>query len=86
MSNFKFLQTDLFWQGVNINRLEEVRTALRGLIKFIDKESQVDVITHFEDEININGIETADVVPVYKTLQSYKDRVESYIRKNKHHV
>jgi type I restriction enzyme, R subunit len=82
----KELQTDLFWQGVNINRLEEVRAALRGLIKFIDREKQVDVITHFKDELDRSGIETADVVPVYKTLQSYKDRVESYIRKNKHHT
>jgi type I restriction enzyme R subunit len=82
----KELQTDLFWQGVNINRLEEVRTAIRGLIKFIDKEKQVAVITHFEDKIDTDGIEVTEVVPVYKTLQSYKDRVESYIRKNKHHT
>jgi len=82
----KELQTDLFWQSVNINRLEEVRIALRGLIKFIDKESQADVITHFEDELDISGIETMDVVPIYTTLQSYKDRVESYIRRNKHHT
>ncbi|MEN8134461.1 MAG: DEAD/DEAH box helicase family protein [Thermodesulfobacteriota bacterium] len=82
----KELQTALFWKGVNVNRLEEVRSALRELVKFLDKDQQVDVVTHFEDELDKKKIGTREVVPIYHTLKSYRDRVESYIRKNRNHL
>jgi len=63
-----------------------VRAALRDLMKYIDKESQAHVITSFEDTIDLDGIQDHDVIPAYSKLQSYKDRVESYVRNNSHHL
>ncbi len=60
--------------------MEEVRLDLRDLIKFIDSEHQMNVYTNFEDELG--GADEKDLIPTYKNLQSYKDRVESFIRKN----
>ncbi len=80
------LQTEPFWTAININRLDEVRIALRDLMKYLDKESQINVITNFEDELDHSGIAEHDLIPAYGRLQSYKDRVESYIRNHKDHL
>jgi type I restriction enzyme R subunit len=55
-------------------------------MKFLDKESQENVYTHFEDELFHQKITARDVVPNYTKLKSYRDRVESYVRKNKNHL
>ena len=80
------LQTEVFWKAININRLDNVRVSLRDLIKYLDKEKQLNVITSFKDDLDIGGISDHDLVPNYTNLQSYKDRVESYIRNNKDHL
>ncbi|WP_319229952.1 DEAD/DEAH box helicase family protein [Draconibacterium orientale] len=82
----KEVQQEEFWAEVTLNRLEQVRKNLRDLMKFLDKESQENVYTHFEDELFHDRISARDVVPVYTNLQSYRDRVESYVRKNKNHL
>jgi type I restriction enzyme, R subunit len=80
------VQTERFWQTVNVKRLEEVRVALRDLIEYLDARNKVTVYSNFEDTIGTS--EESDISPVIWStrLQSYKDRVESYIRKNKHHI
>jgi type I restriction enzyme R subunit len=80
------LQTELFWQAITVNRLDTIRVALRDLIKYLDKEQQVNVITSFVDDLDYEGINDHDLVPNYTNLQSYKDRVEAYIRKHKDHL
>jgi len=80
------LQTEPFWRSINVNHLENVRVAVRDLIKYLDKEKQVNVITSFEDDLDHDGIGERDLIPSYGKLQSYKDRVESYIRKHKDHL
>jgi len=80
------LQTDPFWQAITINRLDKVRVALRGLIKYLDKDKQVNVFTTFDDDLDYEGIRDHDLLPGYGNLQSYKDRVESYIRDHKDHL
>jgi len=80
------LQTEAFWQSVNVNRLDNVRLSLRDLMKYLDKESQVHVITTFEDTLDIDGVSEPDVIGTHIGLQSYRDRVESYVRNHKEHV
>jgi type I restriction enzyme R subunit len=80
------LQTDPFWKAININRLDNVRLSMRDLIKYLDKDKQINVITTFEDDLDHEGISDHDLVPGYSNLQSYKDRVESYIRNHKDHL
>ena len=80
------LRTEQFWRGINVLKLDEIRLAVRGLIKYLEKESQQPVYTDFTDEIQSEGIEVKEPVKTYVSLQSYKDRVETYIRKNKDHL
>ena len=80
------LQVEQFWKSININRLENVRVAMRDLIKYLDKETQAIVETNFEDELDFTGVKQHDLIPAYGRLQSYKDRVESYVREHSHHL
>lgn len=81
----KELNTDVYWQEVTLARLEDVRKALRDLIKFLDRERQGEVYTHFKDELKTGDIKERDVIHGYTTLKSYRDRVESFICKNLAH-
>lgn len=82
----KAVQTEHYWENIDVKRLDELRKALRELIKYLEKESQLPVYTHFEDELDKSAIVMKEPVASYTSLKSYKDRVESYIRKNKHHL
>ena len=80
------LQTEVFWRAININHLDDVRVALRDLIKYLDKENRINVITTFEDELDHDDVTEHDLIPAYRKLQSYKDRVESYVRTHSDHL
>lgn len=80
------IQTEQFWKKASIKRLDEVRLALRDLVKFLDAENQENIYTSLEDTIDLSKVEEKPLIKWSKNLQSYKDRVESYIRKNKHHI
>ena len=80
------LQTETFWQAINVDQLDKVRLALRDLMKYLDKEQQLNVVTSFEDSLDHDGIREHDVIPAYGKLQSYQERVTSYIRKHKDHL
>tara|TARA_R110001606_G_scaffold94275_1_gene209182 strand:+ start:6258 stop:9704 length:3447 start_codon:yes stop_codon:yes gene_type:complete len=82
----KELQTDHYWETINVKKLEELRVSLRELIKYLEAERQAPVYTNFKDELDYEGITAREPISAYVSLQSYKDRVESYIRKNKHHL
>jgi type I restriction enzyme R subunit len=57
------------------------------LIKYLETVTQAPVYTNFEDVLDYEGIAVREIVSTsYVSLQSYKDRVESYIRKNKNHL
>ena len=83
----KEVQTDQYWKTINVKKLDSLRSALRDLIKYLDTQKQEPIYTHFEDELDYDGIKVRGHVNTsYESLQSYKDRVESYIRKNKDHL
>ena len=80
------LQLEQFWKTITIHSLENVRMALRDLMKYLNKESQQTIETNFEDELDFVGVQQHDLIPAYGRLQSYKDRVESYVRTHSHHL
>jgi type I restriction enzyme, R subunit len=86
IETIKAVQTNEFWQNISLNRLEKVRINLRDLIKFIDTEQKENVYTNFEDTLDESGVQEIDLIPTYSNMQSYRDRVESYIRKNKDYL
>ena len=73
------IQTEQYWKTINIKKLEELRVALRDLIKYLEVEKQDPVYTHFEDEIDLENITAREPVNTYVSLQSYKDRVENIL-------
>lgn len=86
LSTIKEVQSESFWKTANIKRLEEVRRSLRDLVKFLDAQAQEKVFTSFEDTIDVSVVDEKPLIKISTELRSYRDRVESYIRKNKHHI
>jgi type I restriction enzyme R subunit len=82
----KEVQTDHYWKTIDVKKLEVLRVSLRDLIKYLETIGQEPIFTHFEDVLDYEGIIVREPMNTYVTLQSYKDRVESYIRKNKSHL
>ncbi|MEM8522289.1 DEAD/DEAH box helicase family protein [Flavobacterium sp. PL12] len=87
LSTIKKLQNEQFWSTVNAENLEEIRQDIRDLVQFLKDEKKLDPIyTSFSDELNLDAVEEIDIIASYTSLQSYKDRVEAFIRKNKSHL
>jgi type I restriction enzyme R subunit len=86
METITLIQTTEFWQTTDLLIIERLRKDLRDLIKFIDKSEQIVVYTDFEDEINLSGVTDHDLLNSYQRLDSYKQRVEKYIRQNQNHL
>lgn len=80
------IQEEEFWRNTNVNVIEHIRVEIRDLLKFIEKEQVKTVYTDFADEIQLHKIKEVNIMPTYTRLKSYKDRVESFIRKNKSHL
>ena len=79
----KTIQTDVFWENVSVNNIEKVRLELRDLIKFLEEENLTPVYSTFEDEIYLDQVAETNILDGYTKHTSYKERVESFIRKNK---
>ncbi len=69
-----------FWKEASLQDLEEVRGALRDLIKFIEREQQKIYYTDFKDEI-IEQTEHGSILDV-NDLQSYRQKVEHYLKEH----
>lgn len=86
MPLIKEVQTEHYWKTINVSKLEDLRIALRDLIKYLETTNQEPIYTNFEDYLDRDGIEVREPMNTYVSLKSYKDRVESYVRKNKNHL
>src|SRR5665647_323564 len=80
------LQTDIWWAGITLPLLEDVRIRLRDLIKFLDKGEAVIVYTDFKDSI---GEQSEIYVPGYASaeeMRQYRLKVERFIKDNSNHI
>lgn len=76
-----------FWTNVTLSQIERIRQDLRDLIQFLGEENNIQpVYTVLRDNLFEDDIVEFDLVKSLKNLQSYKDRVEAFIRKNRHHL
>jgi len=81
------IKTAEYWSTISLDKLEQLRTELRGLIQFLKDDDKVNpVYSDFEDELIEANVKETDILTTYTRLQSYKDRVESFIRKNRTHL
>lgn len=81
------LKSGDFWPSVTLEQLEHIRVELRNLIQFLkDENKEKPVYTDFSDDLALSNIKEVDVMATYTSLQSYRDRVEAFIRKNRNHL
>jgi type I restriction enzyme, R subunit len=85
LETIKAVQQSNFWESAQLNDLEQVRTSVRSLVKFLDAEGQKPVYTNFKDEI-LPVVGEPPSLGWGKSVKPYKERVESFIRENKHHL
>jgi len=73
------VQESSFWEGIDLNELEELRIRLRELVPFLDKKKRKIVYTDFKDEII--GVRPEPAVNVPKmTGKQYEKKVKDYLR------
>ncbi len=79
------LQETSFWEGLNLEMLEEMRLRLRGLVPLLDKKKRKIVYTDFKDEIL--GVQEEDAVFMPKmTGVQYEKKVKAYLRSHLDHL
>ncbi len=72
------VQEDKFWEEADIFSLEEVRLALRELVKFLDAKLNKIYYTDFEDKIIDTHI--SDGHYEVNNMENYKKKVNNYLR------
>lgn len=78
------LQQEHFWNTIDGMKLENIRKEIRDLIQFLkDENNLAPIYTNFNDELDVTMVTEPDIMATYPNLQSYKDRVEAFIRKNR---
>ncbi|UOR07407.1 DEAD/DEAH box helicase family protein [Hymenobacter aerilatus] len=81
------VQQKQYWQYATLPDLEALRQNLRDLVKFLDRDQQPVVYTHFADQLDAAAVAEKDITTWGSTvLESYYQRVARYIRNNQHHL
>ncbi len=75
------VMTETFWESADIFEIDEVRDALRELIKYLEKEGQTIYYTHFKDLI-IAEERNSSIYNVNE-LKNYRKKVEHYLNQHK---
>ena len=78
LSYLAAMQDNVFWEGINLNLLEEMRLRLRNLVPFLDKKERKIVYTDLKDEITASGVIEPIAMP-NMTSEQYRRKVQSYL-------
>jgi type I restriction enzyme R subunit len=76
------VQSAHFWEGITLEELEQTRKSLRLLMRYIEKESQSVVYTHFKDEVTGVKENEGVYIPGGNDLDIYRRKVEAYVREH----
>ncbi len=79
------MQDTSFWDGIDLNGLEELRLRLRDLMPFLDKKKRTIVYTDFKDEVMGVREEQAVYMPRMTGAQ-YEKKVKDYLRNHLNHI
>ena len=74
------VQTQDFWDDASVMDLDEVRSALRNLIQYLDKKKRTIYHTDFEDTI-VDVVE-GEPLQVNDQFENYRKKVEYYLKSN----
>ncbi|MBU1187422.1 MAG: DEAD/DEAH box helicase family protein [Gammaproteobacteria bacterium] len=73
------IQTPEFWEGMTLDRLEELRRRVRGLVPFIDRQKRTVVYSNLQDEVL--GTRHGEVIAMPRmTGAQYEKKVREYLR------
>ncbi len=75
------VQTTDFWDSATIIELDEVRTAMRGLLSYLEKKRRKIYYTDFAD--TITDVKEGDPIYDRNDLQNYRKKIEFYLREHK---
>ena len=75
------VMTESFWESADIFEVDEVRDALRNLIKYLQRETQRIYYTNFKDLIIAE--EKNDSMYNVNDLKNYRKKVEHYLSEHK---
>lgn len=82
MNHIQDVQTEQWWQDVNIPMLEIIRKRLRDLVQFIEKRKRKPVFTDYED---LMGEETAIEFSMFSgpdTFERFRDKAQAFLREH----
>jgi type I restriction enzyme, R subunit len=85
LSYLASIQEMSFWEGINLEILEDMRMRLRGLVVFLDKPERKIVYTDFQDEVLDVRDEDAIYIPKMTGAQ-YERKVKEYLRNHPDHL
>ncbi len=76
-----------YWQEVSLQRIDNIRKDIRNLVHLLKEENNIKPIyTKLDDNLMKEDIVEYNIIENFTNLQSYKDRVTAFIKKNKHHL
>ena len=74
-----------FWEGIDLNGLEELRLRLRGLVPFLDKKKRTIVYTDFQDQIM--EVREGAVIDMPKmTGAQYEKKGKEFLKNHQDHL
>ena len=79
------VQENVFWEGITLNGLEELRVRMRGLAPFLSKKKRTIVYTDFRDEIMAVREDPAPYLPKMTGVE-YEKRVRQYLKNHLDHI
>jgi len=85
MPLIKSLNEEVFWEGVNLSTLENIRKELRGLAQFItDVNGRLTMETDFRDAVT--ALKEGDPLGAGEDYRDYRLKVTQYIQQNLNHT
>ncbi|MFP6641979.1 MAG: type I restriction-modification enzyme R subunit C-terminal domain-containing protein, partial [Candidatus Latescibacterota bacterium] len=79
------MQESSFWEGIDLNVIEELRLRLRGLVPLLDKKKRKIVYTDFQDEVM--AVREEAVISMLKmTGVQYEKKVKVYLKHHLDHI
>jgi len=82
MTYIQDVQSEEWWQDVNVPMLEVIRRRLRDLIQFIEKKERKPIYTNFEDVMgDESNIELTEFVG-QDTFERFRDKARAFLRKH----
>lgn len=73
---------DAYWETAGLLTHDDTRRRLRGLMQYVEKESRRNLYTSIHDPL-MGDIEEVEVLGGYTMLESYRKRVEVYLREHR---